>query len=104
MGAKDTWKQLRTNLAGFKPTVLDDRYKSAPQVARQVVEDSSGKAQRSKNGSHSCQPGSASFAKWFAERLGKQFGFTPGGSQADSVGRPASTQSWMPSRYLRTLV
>lgn len=26
------------------------------------------------------------------------------GNQADSVGRPASTQSWMPSRYLRTSV
>ncbi|MFB9469314.1 SGNH/GDSL hydrolase family protein [Nonomuraea salmonea] len=35
------------------------------------------KAQRSKDGIHSCQQGSAAFATWFAKRLGELAGFTP---------------------------
>ncbi|MEV7808587.1 SGNH hydrolase domain-containing protein [Microbispora sp. NPDC088329] len=36
-----------------------------------------GKAQRSADGIHSCQQGSAAFAKWFTDRLGEAYGFTP---------------------------
>lgn len=35
------------------------------------------KAQRSKDGIHSCQQGSAAFAVWFGERLKEQYGFEP---------------------------
>ncbi|MGW3348687.1 SGNH/GDSL hydrolase family protein [Nonomuraea rubra] len=35
------------------------------------------KAQRSKDGIHSCQQGAAAFATWFAKRLGELTGFTP---------------------------
>ncbi|GGT11355.1 SGNH/GDSL hydrolase family protein [Nonomuraea spiralis] len=82
------------------PFKLDDFYKqyasairSAPETARQAVQDgkaqfldaselwgadaSASKAQRSKDGIHSCQQGSAAFAKWFTGKLGEQLGFTP---------------------------
>ncbi|MGW0486088.1 MULTISPECIES: SGNH hydrolase domain-containing protein [Nonomuraea] len=36
-----------------------------------------GKAQRAKDGIHSCQQGSAAFATWFTGQLGKLTGFTP---------------------------
>ncbi|MGW7411021.1 SGNH/GDSL hydrolase family protein [Streptomyces sp. NPDC054863] len=40
--------------------------------------DSAGaKAQRSKDGIHSCQQGSAAFAQWLGKELGKQYSFTP---------------------------
>ncbi|MFD3513888.1 SGNH/GDSL hydrolase family protein [Streptomyces sp. NPDC058657] len=40
--------------------------------------DSAGaKAQRSKDGIHSCQQGSAAFAQWFDKELGKQYAYTP---------------------------
>ncbi|MEV1000670.1 SGNH/GDSL hydrolase family protein [Nonomuraea sp. NPDC050202] len=35
------------------------------------------KAQRAKDGIHSCQQGAAAFATWFAKRLGELTGFTP---------------------------
>ncbi|WP_329395726.1 SGNH/GDSL hydrolase family protein [Streptomyces melanogenes] len=35
------------------------------------------KAQRSKDGIHSCQQGSAAFAHWFGEQLKRQYGFAP---------------------------
>ncbi|MEE1941476.1 SGNH/GDSL hydrolase family protein [Streptomyces sp. TRM 70361] len=35
------------------------------------------RAQRSKDGIHSCQQGSAAFAKWFGEELGRHYDFTP---------------------------
>lgn len=38
---------------------------------------SAAKAQRSKDGIHSCQQGSAAFAQWFTKRLGSAYGFTP---------------------------
>ncbi|MGW0755981.1 SGNH/GDSL hydrolase family protein [Streptomyces sp. NPDC002814] len=41
------------------------------------TDSAAAKAQRSKDGIHSCQQGSAAFAKWFGEELGKQYGFTP---------------------------
>lgn len=84
------------------PYKVDDFYKkyagaikSAPKAAEKVAEASGGavhffdasalwgtdstadEAQRSSDGIHSCQQGSASFAKWFTGRLGKQYGFTP---------------------------
>ncbi|MEU5092831.1 SGNH/GDSL hydrolase family protein [Streptomyces sp. NPDC021356] len=84
------------------PYKVDDFYKkyaaaikSAPKAAAEVAEGSGGtvrffdasalwgtdstaaKAQRSSDGIHSCQQGSASFAKWFTAQLGTQYGFTP---------------------------
>ncbi|MEV7415381.1 SGNH/GDSL hydrolase family protein [Streptomyces sp. NPDC089919] len=35
------------------------------------------RAQRSADGIHSCQQGSAAFAKWFTAELGKAYGFAP---------------------------
>jgi hypothetical protein len=32
---------------------------------------------RSKDGIHTCQQGAAVYAKWFTERLGEEYGFTP---------------------------
>lgn len=143
--AQTTWKDLKKNLASFRPDVIayqttsydwgtpaqqrasyeklaktaqeagaeldivsappfkiDDFYKkyegaitSAPKAAGEVAAKSDGKvhffdatplwgteragkqAQRSQDGIHSCQQGSAAFAKWFTEQLGKQDGFTP---------------------------
>ncbi|MEV0347718.1 SGNH hydrolase domain-containing protein [Nonomuraea sp. NPDC050680] len=143
MGARDTWKTLKANLASFRPTVIayqitsydwgaarqqlsayqklaqtakdagarlvlvsappfkideffkphENAIKSAPAMAAKAAEaahvrylDASelwgsdyaaGKAQRAKDGIHSCQQGSAAFATWFAKRLGKLAGFTP---------------------------
>ncbi|MEU5703410.1 SGNH/GDSL hydrolase family protein [Streptomyces aurantiacus] len=89
-------------LVSAPPYKVDDFYKkyagaikSAPKAAEEVADASGGtvhfydasalwgtdgaaaKAQRSSDGIHSCQQGSAAFAKWFTERLGKQYGFTP---------------------------
>ncbi|MEV1247865.1 SGNH/GDSL hydrolase family protein [Nonomuraea sp. NPDC050022] len=140
MGAKDTWKTLKANLASFRPTVIayqitsydwgaasqqlsayqklartaedagarlvlvsappfkiDDFFKphenaikTAPTMAAKAAHASyldaselwgsdyaAGKAQRAKDGIHSCQQGSAAFATWFAKRLGELAGFTP---------------------------
>ncbi|WP_344576565.1 SGNH/GDSL hydrolase family protein [Streptomyces lunalinharesii] len=84
------------------PYKVDDFYKkyegaikSAPKAAEEAARNSGGKvrfldasalwgtdssaakAQRSTDGIHSCQQGSAAFAKWFTEQLGKTYGFTP---------------------------
>ncbi|MGK4904178.1 SGNH/GDSL hydrolase family protein [Streptomyces albus] len=84
------------------PFTVDDFYKphekairSAPRAARQAAARSGGKihyfdsaelwgtdsrarrAQRSSDGIHACQQGAAAFAKWFGEKLGKQYGFAP---------------------------
>ncbi|WP_030559484.1 SGNH/GDSL hydrolase family protein [Streptomyces aureocirculatus] len=84
------------------PFKLDDFYKkheaeikTAPRSAAKVAAErpdtvhhldatalwgaasTAAKAQRSKDGIHSCQQGSASFAKWFGEQLGKRYGFEP---------------------------
>ncbi|MEV0612086.1 SGNH/GDSL hydrolase family protein [Nonomuraea sp. NPDC050404] len=143
--AKSAWKDLRENIASFRPDViayqittydwgtvrqqrdsydklaktarkadaelvivsappyrLDEFYKkhegairSAPKAAGQVADGSGGavhfldsaalwgadsaaaEAQRSSDGIHSCQQGSAAFAKWFTEQLGKRYDFTP---------------------------
>ncbi|MFI6299960.1 SGNH hydrolase domain-containing protein [Nonomuraea sp. NPDC050790] len=143
MGAKDTWKALKDNLASFKPTVvayqitsydwgteqqqlsayrklaktaqdggarlvlvsappfkIDEFFKphesairSAPAMAAKAAgaagaryldaaplwgrDHADAKAQRAKDGIHSCQQGSAAFAAWFAKRLGELGGFTP---------------------------
>ncbi|MFI6743119.1 SGNH hydrolase domain-containing protein [Nonomuraea sp. NPDC050451] len=143
MGARDTWKTLKENLASFRPTVIayqittydwgtarqqlsayqklsrtakdagaklvlvtappfkideffkphENAIKSAPAMAAKAAEaahvrylDASAlwggdyaaaKAQRAKDGIHSCQQGSAAFATWFAKQLGELAGFTP---------------------------
>ncbi|UNO40367.1 SGNH/GDSL hydrolase family protein [Streptomyces sp. MST-110588] len=84
------------------PFKIDDFYKkheaeitTAPKAAKEVADkhpdtvrfldasalwgsdSSAAKAQRSKDGIHSCQQGSAAFATWFGEQLSKQYGFTP---------------------------
>lgn len=77
----------------YKPHANEIRTapKAAVQVARRHPEtvhflDSSAlwgtdraaaKAQRSKDGIHSCQQGSASFAKWFGDRQHELFSFAP---------------------------
>ncbi|MFD7106020.1 SGNH/GDSL hydrolase family protein [Streptomyces celluloflavus] len=84
------------------PFKVDDFYasheaaiKTAPKSAKDVADkhpntvrfldasalwgtdSTAAKAQRGKDGIHSCQQGSAAFAKWFGEQLNKQYGFTP---------------------------
>ncbi len=84
------------------PFKRDDFYRpyasaidSAPQVAERVADaggdqvhffdaeqlwgadHGAAKAQRSSDGIHSCQQGSAAFADWFTDRLAEQLGFTP---------------------------
>ncbi|MEU7838208.1 SGNH hydrolase domain-containing protein [Nonomuraea sp. NPDC049129] len=72
----------------FKPH--ENAIKSAPAMAAKAAHASyldaselwgsdyaAGKAQRAKDGIHSCQQGSAAFATWFAKRLGELAGFTP---------------------------
>ncbi|NGO71433.1 SGNH/GDSL hydrolase family protein [Streptomyces boncukensis] len=72
-----------------------DTFASAPKAARRAAGKSGGhvrfldasqlwgsdasaaKAQRAKDGIHSCQQGSASFAQWFTKQLGDAYGFTP---------------------------
>nr|WP_269146386.1 SGNH/GDSL hydrolase family protein [Streptomyces endocoffeicus] len=143
--AKTTWKELKKNIAAFRPNVIayqittydwgtrqqqrasyekfakaardagaelvivsappfkvDDFYKkyesaikSAPEVAEEVAEAGGGgvrfldsarlwgtdsgaaKALRAPDGIHSCQQGSAAFAKWLGGELGKRYGFAP---------------------------
>ncbi|MFI7232264.1 SGNH hydrolase domain-containing protein [Nonomuraea angiospora] len=140
MGARETWKTLKENLASFRPTVIayqittydwgtprqqlsayqrlsrtaedagarlvlvsappfkiDDFYKphekairSAPAMAAKAARGryldaaalwgsdyAAARAQRAKDGIHSCQQGSAAFATWFAKQLGELAGFTP---------------------------
>ncbi|MFD8433254.1 SGNH/GDSL hydrolase family protein, partial [Streptomyces coelicoflavus] len=89
-------------LVSAPPFRLDDFYRphkaeieSAPRSAKSVAgkhPDTAGfldasalwgddgaakKAQRSKDGIHSCQQGSAAFAVWFGEQLEKRYGFDP---------------------------
>ncbi|MFG2827006.1 SGNH/GDSL hydrolase family protein [Streptomyces sp. NPDC048434] len=95
-------------LVSAPPYKIDDFYKpqkdaieSAPKVAKEVADKSGGKvhflnasalwgtdnaaskAQRSPDGIHSCQQGSAAFAKWFTDQLGELHGF-----------RPAAAKQW----------
>lgn len=89
-------------LVSAPPYRIDDFYaphadaiKSAPEAARAVARSGAGnahfvdasklwgtdgavdRAQRSSDGIHSCQQGSAAFATWFVERLGELYDFTP---------------------------
>ncbi|WP_331769652.1 SGNH/GDSL hydrolase family protein (plasmid) [Embleya sp. NBC_00888] len=84
------------------PFRIDDFYKpheaeikAAPKSAKEVADKHPGKvrfldaaalwgtdgaaakAQRSNDGIHSCQQGSAAFAQWLGKELGKQYSFTP---------------------------
>lgn len=93
------------------PFRIDDFYKkyegairSAPKAAEEVADGSggkvrfvdsaalwgtdpgAGKARRAKDGIHSCQQGSAAFAKWFTERLGAVYGFTPAAPEKWATG------------------
>ncbi|MFJ4877220.1 SGNH/GDSL hydrolase family protein [Streptomyces sp. NPDC088745] len=89
-------------LVSAPPFRIDDFYKAneaaikaAPKSARDVAsqhpdevhfldasalwgdDGSAAKAQRSKDGIHSCQQGSAAFAQWFDKELGKRYSYTP---------------------------
>ncbi|WP_406146176.1 SGNH/GDSL hydrolase family protein [Streptomyces sp. NBC_01012] len=89
-------------LVSAPPFKIDDFYKAneaairtAPDSAQDVAsrnpdkihfldasalwgtDSAAAKAQRSKDGIHSCQQGSAAFAQWFDEELGKQYSYTP---------------------------
>ncbi|MGK5637077.1 SGNH hydrolase domain-containing protein [Streptomyces sp. URMC 126] len=93
------------------PFEIDDFYKkytgaiaSAPKAAKEVADRSGGAvrfldastlwgtdpgaadARRSDDGIHSCQQGSAAFAKWFGERLGAAYGFTPAAPEKWATG------------------
>ncbi|WP_030901029.1 SGNH/GDSL hydrolase family protein [Streptomyces sp. NRRL F-5126] len=160
--ARSTWKQLRKDLASYRPDVLayqittydwgtpeqqrasyeklakaaghagadlvivsappfklDDFYKkhaaqieSAPKAAGKVAgaggakvafadasalwgtDSGAAKAQRAPDGIHSCQQGSAAFAKWFTERLGKRYGFTPAPPNEWATGTWVSNQRY----------
>ena len=84
------------------PFKIDDFYKehegaiaSAPKAAQDAAgrdggrvrfldssklwgtDASAARAQRAPDGIHSCQQGSAAFALWFTQQLGKAYGFTP---------------------------
>ncbi|MBP0456718.1 SGNH/GDSL hydrolase family protein [Streptomyces montanisoli] len=101
------------------PFKVDDFYKkhaadieSAPKAAAKVADadgakvafaDASAlwgtdagaaKAQRSADGIHSCQQGSAAFAKWFTERLGKRYGFAPAPPDEWATGPWVSNQRY----------
>ncbi|GCD48331.1 SGNH/GDSL hydrolase family protein [Streptomyces paromomycinus] len=98
--AKDAGAELV--IVSAPPFKVDEFYKgheaaiaSAPKAAKEAAEknadqvrfldasalwgtdSAAGKAQRSKDGIHSCQQGSAAFANWFGQQLGKQYSFTP---------------------------
>lgn len=89
-------------LVSAPPFKIDDFYKAneaaiktAPKSAQHVAsqnpdkihfldasvlwgtDSAAAKAQRSKDGIHSCQQGSAAFAQWFDKELGKQYSYTP---------------------------
>ncbi|MFF4621575.1 SGNH/GDSL hydrolase family protein [Nonomuraea jabiensis] len=84
-------------LVSAPPFKIDDFYKphenairSAPAMAAKAAHGryldasalwgsdyAAAKAQRAKDGIHSCQQGSAAFATWFAKQLGELAGFTP---------------------------
>ncbi|WP_073224354.1 SGNH/GDSL hydrolase family protein [Streptomyces sp. NBRC 110465] len=89
-------------LVSAPPFKLDDFYKAheaaiaaAPKSAGEVADrhsdtvtfldastlwgtdSAAAQAQRSKDGIHSCQQGSAAFATWFGKELDKHYGFTP---------------------------
>ncbi|GAB2941726.1 SGNH hydrolase domain-containing protein [Nonomuraea fastidiosa] len=99
----------RLVLVSAPPFKIDDFYrpyaaaiKSAPAMAAQAAagpgarfldaselwgtDYAADKAQRSKDGIHSCQQGSAAFATWFAKRLGELAGFTPAPPAAWATG------------------
>ncbi|MEU2791698.1 SGNH/GDSL hydrolase family protein [Streptomyces sp. NPDC007100] len=98
--AKDAGAELV--LVSAPPFKIDDFYKgheaavaSAPKAAKEVADknadrvrfldaselwgtdSAAAKAQRSKDGIHSCQQGSAAFANWFGGRLSRYYAFTP---------------------------
>ncbi|MCW8122942.1 SGNH/GDSL hydrolase family protein, partial [Streptomyces anthocyanicus] len=49
-------------------------------------DSASERAQRSEDGIHSCQQGSAAFAVWFGEQLEKRYGFDPAAADAWATG------------------
>ncbi|MEV5595271.1 SGNH/GDSL hydrolase family protein [Streptomyces sp. NPDC052496] len=98
--AKDAGAELV--IVSAPPFKVDAFYKgheaaitSAPKAAQEAVKKSAGQArfldasalwgtdsaaaeaQRSKDGIHSCQQGSAAFANWFGQQLSKHYAFTP---------------------------
>ncbi|MEU4202831.1 SGNH/GDSL hydrolase family protein [Streptomyces sp. NPDC026294] len=98
--AKDAGAELV--IVSAPPFKIDEFYKgheaaiaSAPRAAKEAagknpgqirfldasalwgIDGAAAKAQRSKDGIHSCQQGSAAFANWFGQQLSKQYSFTP---------------------------
>ncbi|MFH8347658.1 SGNH/GDSL hydrolase family protein [Streptomyces sp. NPDC018045] len=98
--AKDAGAELV--LVSAPPFKIDEFYKdhesaikSAPKAAEETAEknadqarfldasalwgtdSAAAKAQRSKDGIHSCQQGSAAFANWLGQELSKNYSFTP---------------------------
>ncbi|MEU7434359.1 SGNH/GDSL hydrolase family protein [Streptomyces sioyaensis] len=117
--ARDAGAEL--DLVSAPPFKIDDFYKkyegaikSAPKVAKEIADKSGGKvhfldttplwgtdsagkqAQRSPDGIHSCQQGSAAFAKWFTEQLGKQDGFTPAAPEKWAKGSWTGSKRYVP--------
>ncbi len=101
------------------PYRIDDFYRphedalaGAPEVAAEVAEaggdgvhfldagelwgtDSDAEqAQRSADGIHSCQQGSAAFAAWFGEELGERYGFTPAAPEEWATGSWTSDEQF----------
>ncbi|MCQ0023004.1 SGNH/GDSL hydrolase family protein [Streptomyces somaliensis DSM 40738] len=101
----------RLLIVSAPPFRMDDFYRphraaiaSAPRVARDVAarhpetvrfldasalwggDGEAPRAQRSKDGIHSCQQGSAAFAAWFGERLGERSAFTPAAPERWATG------------------
>ncbi|MCI3935523.1 SGNH/GDSL hydrolase family protein [Streptomyces sp. AN091965] len=99
-------------LVSAPPFKIDDFYRkyegairSAPKAAKQVAAAADGKvrfldadalwgtdatadkAQRSADGVHSCQQGSAAFARWFTDQLGKELSFEPAAPEKWAKGR-----------------
>ncbi|MEV5483089.1 MULTISPECIES: SGNH/GDSL hydrolase family protein [Streptomyces] len=117
--ARDAGAEL--DLVSAPPFKIDDFYKkyegaikSAPKAAKEVADKSGGKvhfldatplwgtdsagrrAQRSPDGIHSCQQGSAAFAKWFTEQLGRQDGFTPAAPEKWAKGSWTGSKRYVP--------
>ncbi|MFI1434540.1 SGNH/GDSL hydrolase family protein [Streptomyces lydicus] len=103
------------------PFKVDDFYRSheaaiktAPKSAKEVADkhpntvrfldasalwgtdSTAAKAQRGKDGIHSCQQGSAAFAAWFGEQLHKQYGFTPAAVDQWATGSWTSEKVYAP--------
>ncbi|MER5883976.1 hypothetical protein ABT160_09120 [Streptomyces sp. NPDC001941] len=89
-GKKVLW--LGDSIAGAEAPPLEAALKAGGVEFKNAASDGGGtvvegdKAQRSSDGIHSCQQGSAAFAAWFTEKLGKQLKFTPADAKSWATG------------------